>query len=844
MNRPLRYDAFLSYRHQEPDRTFARDLLVRLEKPGYVVAIDEVDFAPNLPFLQEMERCIRESRFTLAVISPRYRKSGNCEEEALICSVLDTGEERQRRLLPLVIEKVEMPAWIYLISGIDFTAKDPLLDPYEKLFQTLGAPLHLSDSERFQIHPSVGEVFAGREKELDDIEKSLLGQGRPVAICALQGMPGVGKSYLADRFYHLHTSHFPGGYQRLVLDPAGPDPTEDSLLGELADRLKLQPPDPVQVRGRLLHPRTLLHIENVDSKPLAQATVGLVAKLLSCPIVVTGRYQGLGISAGWGRVEVRPLSDDDALDQLRQEIGGEAREGEDAYRRLVRELGFLPLAIHLAAGHLWAGRTVDGFLGRLRDTGLTLEPDDDADPALASRGRAILANTFDLSLDLLRDQLVRAGVDADRLLAGFHALSQAPASGFGASLGAAIADLSASELEELVVNAGKLSLLDPVPATERPDHAWRIHTLLAELLQRRQGEEEGRRAFDRMTEWFVERLPKLPSGQEGEMGQRWKEVLTETAALTAWLPRVPEHDRVRVEQAGGWFAIYVGPFSTWGSFYEEMLKAPLEEAVRSHVLWVLADVSRSAGLLDRALAMAQTKKELDLQRGAERGAALAAGLIADIFQDRGQLDEALKIRQNEEMPVYERIGDVRSRAITLGQITDILEARGQLDEALRIRQEELLPVFKAIDDIDLCAVTLGKIADILQIRGRLDEALKIRQTEELPVYEKTGDIRSRAVTLGRIADILKAQGQFDEALKIRQEEQLPVFERIGAVRSLLVGRTNLALIYLKRNGEGDRETAKQLLHLALGAAERLQITEADQIRKILRRIEDPEGDPE
>ena len=72
------------------------------------------------------------------------------------------------------------------------------------------------------------------------------------------------------------------------------------------------------------------------------------------------------------------------------------------------------------------------------------------------------------------------------------------------------------------------------------------------------------------------------------------------------------------------------------------------------------------------------------------------GKIADILEARGQLDEALRILTEEQLPVFERIGDVRSRAVTLGQIANILEARGQLDEALRIRTEEQLPVFERI----------------------------------------------------------------------------------------------------------------------------------------------------
>ena len=96
------YDAFLSYRRDEPDRSFAHDLLNKLEGAGLQVAIDERDFRPEATFLEEMERCIRESRFTLAILSPRYLDSGNTIEEAIICKVLDM-RERRRRLIPLLL---------------------------------------------------------------------------------------------------------------------------------------------------------------------------------------------------------------------------------------------------------------------------------------------------------------------------------------------------------------------------------------------------------------------------------------------------------------------------------------------------------------------------------------------------------------------------------------------------------------------------------------------------------------------------------------------------------------------------------------------------------------------
>ncbi len=145
------YDVFISYRRARRDKRFALQLLRDLESLGYRVALDERDFDASASFLEEMERCVRNSRFTVAVISPQYLQSGHCQEEAILCKVLDMGE-RKRRLVPLVIQKVEMPAWMFGIVGIDFTNPNPVVPPLEKLAKTLGQPLSSTESAQGQ-HP-------------------------------------------------------------------------------------------------------------------------------------------------------------------------------------------------------------------------------------------------------------------------------------------------------------------------------------------------------------------------------------------------------------------------------------------------------------------------------------------------------------------------------------------------------------------------------------------------------------------------------------------------------------------------------------------------------------------
>ncbi|UJS24581.1 hypothetical protein [Thiothrix winogradskyi] len=216
--------------------------------------------------------------------------------------------------------------------------------------------------------------------------------------------------------------------------------------------------------------------------------------------------------------------------------------------------------------------------------------------------------------------------------------------------------------------------------------------------------------------------------------------------------------------------------------------------------------------------------------------AFTLGVYADILQARGQLDEALNIRENHELPVYEKLGDVRSKAVTMGKIADILQARGQLDEALNIRQTEQLPVYEKLGDVREKAVTMGKIADILQARGQLDDALNIRENHELPVYEKLGDVRSKAVTMGQIADILQARGQLDDALNIRENHELPVYEKLGDVRELLVGRAKLAMLLWQMDAAANAARVQELLCLALSDARRLRIPEAGIIENILSQM--------
>jgi hypothetical protein len=131
------YDAFMSYRHTEPDKSYALEIVSTLEAKGFRVAIDYRDFSPNEHFLSEMERCIRSSRFVLCVITARFVASDHTGEEAIIAKTIDLAE-RQKRIVPLIFERVELPVWLYGLSGIDCT-NTAVVDPMDRVTRLLSA---------------------------------------------------------------------------------------------------------------------------------------------------------------------------------------------------------------------------------------------------------------------------------------------------------------------------------------------------------------------------------------------------------------------------------------------------------------------------------------------------------------------------------------------------------------------------------------------------------------------------------------------------------------------------------------------------------------------------------
>lgn len=113
------YDAFVSYCHA--DLAWVRDVLVaRLEAARCRVCIDYRDFRPGASSVLEMERAVMQSRKTLVVLTPEYLDSEWTSFESVLAQTLDPAA-RQRRMLTLLLEPIELPLRLRALVYLSFT---------------------------------------------------------------------------------------------------------------------------------------------------------------------------------------------------------------------------------------------------------------------------------------------------------------------------------------------------------------------------------------------------------------------------------------------------------------------------------------------------------------------------------------------------------------------------------------------------------------------------------------------------------------------------------------------------------------------------------------------------
>ena len=202
------YDVFISYSHR--DGAWVRDwLLPRLEAAGLRVCIDFRDFDVGVPSLVNMERAVERSRKTLLVLTPNWVESEWTNFEALLVQTDDPIGLR-RRMLPLMLEKCELPKRVSIFTYADFTRSDQWEGQVKRIIDAINDKVNLPQAvavsgtrliplppDPYLAHPyPMPKHWTGRQAEMDQLDAWLMDDdGAPM--CCLVAIGGMGKSSLA-----------------------------------------------------------------------------------------------------------------------------------------------------------------------------------------------------------------------------------------------------------------------------------------------------------------------------------------------------------------------------------------------------------------------------------------------------------------------------------------------------------------------------------------------------------------------------------------------------------------------------------------------------------------------
>jgi tetratricopeptide (TPR) repeat protein len=657
--------------------------------------------------------------------------------------------------------------------------------------------------------PADTAAFTGRSGALEQITAMVAGAagaGGLIAVGAIDGMPGVGKTSLAVHVAHALAARFPD--RQMFIDLHAHTPGREPVRPEdaLAGLLATTGVDPTYLPGdldgraamwrdRMAGQRALLVLDNAASS-------GQVTPLLpggGCLVLVTSRRH-LGDLPG----AVTPVLLDVLLPEEAEEmftrLAPRAAAGRDGVEEVVGLAGFLPLAISLLA-RVFARHPswiVADLAAETRAGLLTMAAEKDS-----------IAAAFEVSyrhLDGASERLFRLlGVHPGEVIDGYAAAALA-----GIRLREAVRLLDGLHQEGLVTEAGhrRYGMHDLLRRYARDLAAAPAHAA------------DSQTAIERLLDYY-----QYTSAQAGISLAR--QVRPGPAPAFPAAAEIPA-----LEDAGQALA--------WARADRACLLACLDLAVRTgRTARVVALTAGLAALLWRdgpwAEAVIRHNGAVEAARCVsdrlgEANALTDVGTVLRLTGDHGGAAEAL----HEALDIYRDFGDRLGEANALDNLAvvrlmtgDHREAAGALEEALGIYRglgdqlgeanalTGLGTVLRLTGDHQAAAGALGEALGIYRGLGnRLGEANALLYLGI--VREVTGDYRGAAGVLGEALGICRGLG-----------------ERLGEANALL------HLVTMRRV-TGDCQGAAGVLEEALGIyrdlGNRLGETEALNEQGTLDRV--------
>jgi len=598
--------------------------------------------------------------------------------------------------------------------------------------------------------------FVGREPELMELAR-LLKDGQTAAIgqvAAATGLGGIGKSQLAAEFAHRYGHYFAGGVFWLSLAEAANAPAEVAACGR-RDGLNLAPdfdrldlPDQValvQAAWREPLPRLLI-FDNCEDEALLAGWRPVTG---GSRVLLTSRRANWEPALGVKELPLGVLPRPQSIELLRK---FRPNLGADDVGPIAKELGDLPLALHLAGSFLarYPRVTPADYLAQLRAANPL------AHPALQGRGadhsptghELHVAKTFALSFDRL-DPADPTAALARQLLA--RAACFAPGEPIPAVLLLATveADNVAKNDSSLVIRHSSLDLDDALRhltelglLTATDDNAVTLHRLLAAFVEQANPDPAAPPAVEQAVLGEANRLNN--AGIPGP--------------LLACQPHL-RHLTAAAEQRG------------------DELGANLCSSLGYH-LWMIGDYAAARPYYERALAI--NEQVLGPEHPATAASLNNLGFLLKSLGDYA----AARPYYERALAIYEQVLEPEhpDTALSLNNLGFLLDSQGEYaaarpyyERALAIYEQVLGPAHPAT------ALSLNNLGVLLASQGD-DAAARPYYERALAIYEQVlGPAHpATALSLNNLAVLCYHQGDYPaaaaymrRALAIREQKLGP-----------------------------------------------------------------------
>ncbi len=229
---------FISYAHKD-----GKDLAVRLRadlaRLGFPSWLDEQRLRAGSNWSREIEDALDRSDIVLALLSDGSFLSNVCRGEQL------RSLRRGKCVIPVLVQaEAERPIYLEAQQYLDFSDPEKYAVRIEQLVRSIGSRVgvELKPQHRethYETVPPLPSNFVPRPVELETLREAIVSdrRSRHVALLALKGMGGVGKTVLAQALCRDEAvqAAFPDG---VIWVKIGEKPTDADLVGQMAEVAK------------------------------------------------------------------------------------------------------------------------------------------------------------------------------------------------------------------------------------------------------------------------------------------------------------------------------------------------------------------------------------------------------------------------------------------------------------------------------------------------------------------------------------------------------------------------------------------------------------------------------